>query len=237
MGARVELDRVTVRCGDFNLVDVTLSVAPDEVVAVVGHTGSGKSVLLESIAGGYGIDEGEVRIDGVDIASVPVHERGIGFVYQGSALFPHMTVVQNAMYGLRLHRVAKREAHERAIEMLERFDVADLANRDVSTISGGEAQRVALARALVLRPRLLLMDEPFSALDPATKLRMYGMVERAHEDIGCTIMLVTHDFNEAQALADRVAIVLGGRLWAVVPAAELFDAEYDPEVKQFLGIR
>jgi molybdate transport system ATP-binding protein len=81
------------------------------------------------------------------------------------------------------------------------------------------------------------MDEPFSALDPATKLRMYGMMERAHEDIGCTIMLVTHDFNEAQALADRVAIVLGGRLWAVVPAAELFDAEYDPEVEQFLGIR
>ena len=168
--------------------------------------------------------------------SVPVQDRGIGILYQDYALFPHMTVERNIGYGLRRAHVPKDEIARRVGAMMELFGITGLRNKHPGVISGGEAQRTALARALVLRPQLLILDEPFSALDPTTKKRMYGMLSDVHCDFDCTILFVTHDFNEAQQLADRVGIVLNGRLKTVVDAENMFEHEYDADVAAFLGL-
>ena len=151
------------------------------------------------------------------------------------ALFPHLSVVGNVAYGLECHGVKRAEAHDRALAELDRFGVAHLGDRSPLGVSGGEAQRVALARAMVLRPRLLLMDEPFSALDPTTREDMYEVVRTVSQEYDCTIVFVTHDFYEAQLLADRIAIILDGRLRAVVPSGQLFTKGCDEDVAAFLG--
>lgn len=233
---RIQIEGLVARRGDFVLRDVDLQVADGEIFAILGQTGSGKTVLLEALAGAFEPEEGVVRIDGVDARRVAVQDRHMGIVYQDNALFPHLTVFENVAYGLRRRRIEKAEVSRRVREMLELFGIGHLADRYPGVISGGESQRTALARALVLRPRTLLLDEPFSALDPATKERMYGTVRSIHRDFGCTIVFVTHDFEEARTLADRIGIILGGTMRAVVDAAKLFDGDYDEDVRYFLGM-
>ena len=236
MGSSLEVRGLRVRRGAFELAVESLAVSPREVFAILGPTGSGKTVLLESIAGAYKPSAGQVLQDGVDVSRIRVQQRCLGIVYQDYLLFPHMTVLDNVAYGLKLSGCSRAQAREQAHAMLARFSVEHIASSYPSVISGGESQRVSLARALVLKPSVLLLDEPFSALDPSTKERLYATLEDVHASFDCTIVFVTHDFSEAQRLADRVGIILDGRLRAVVAADSLFAAPHDDQVTRFLGL-
>lgn len=232
----VRIEGLTVRRGSFQLCVDELFIEPREVFAILGSTGSGKTVLMESIAGAFPLSEGRILLDGKNVGTLPVQQRHLGIVYQDYALFSHMSVYENIAYGLSMNGCAADEVRERVEEMLELFGISHIADRYPGVISGGESQRVALARALVLRPGVMLLDEPFSALDPAAKRRMYETFRRIHERFDCTIVLVTHDFNEAQTLADRVGVVLDGRLRVVRSAKDLFEDESDEDVRFFLGM-
>ena len=222
--------------GEFTLHVDDLHIEPGEVFAILGTTGSGKTVLMESIAGAYPIERGSILLDGKDVDDLPIQQRHLGILYQDYALFPHMTVRDNIAYGLKRHKAPREEIAKRVSQMLELFEIGHIAERLPGIISGGEAQRCALARALVLEPDILILDEPFSALDPTTKQAMYRMLRCIHNQFGCTIVFVTHDFHEAQTLANRVGIILNGRLQCVVPANELFDQSDSPEIRKFLGM-
>ena len=238
MAGSVEIRDLRVQRGSFALRVPRLIIEPREVFAILGSTGSGKTVLMESIAGAFPLDEGCILLDGKDVELLPVQQRHLGILYQDYALFPHMTVRENIAYGLKMNDCPARERDSRVQAMLSLFSIEHIAERYPGIISGGESQRAALARALVLEPEILLLDEPFSALDPATKERMYATLRDVHARFDCTIVFVTHDFNEARTLADRVGVVLDGRLRTVRKASELFDPEgLDADVRFFLGLR
>jgi molybdate transport system ATP-binding protein len=236
MPGRIDIHDLRVARGEFTLEVDELSINEGEIFAILGTTGSGKTVLMESVAGAFPINGGSILLDGKDIDSLPIQQRHLGILYQDYALFPHMTVHDNIAYGLKRKRPRPHDIDEQVNEMLQLFGIEHLADRFPGVISGGESQRTALARALVMRPEILILDEPFSALDPTTKKQMYGLLRCVHERFGCTIVFVTHDFNEAQTLADRVGVILDGKLRCVVEAARLFDDEHAPEVKRFLGL-
>ena len=231
----VSIQNMLARRGSFQLQVDEMHVLPHEIFAIVGETGAGKTVLLEAIAGAFPLDCGCIELDGKDIRHLPVQQRCLGIVYQDHALFPHMTVAENIGYGLRMARVPKAEAAGRVDEMLELFSIRHIADRYPGIISGGEAQRTALARALVLQPEILLLDEPFSALDPTTKRRMYETLRNVHGRFGCTVIFVTHDFNEATSLGQLVGIILNGKLQVVCTASELLTRQFSPQVMAFLG--
>lgn len=237
MAGSIKIHDLRVRRGSFVLNVSTLDVRPREIFAILGSTGSGKTVLMEAIAGACSWNTGEILLDGKRANSLPVQQRHLGILYQDYALFPHMTVRENVEYGLRARKIGGNEARKRVDRLLASFGIDGIADRYPGIISGGEAQRTALARALVLEPEILLLDEPFSALDPATKRQMYSVVREVHERFDCTIVFVTHDFAEARILADRVGIVLDGSLRAVRDAGRLFDVDgLDDDVLVFLDI-
>lgn len=236
MAAAISVKNIVVHRGTFELRIDNLEIAAGEIFALLGRTGSGKTVLMESIAGAFPLDEGSILMNSHDLSDIPIQNRNLGVLYQDYALFPHMTVFDNIAYGLRRTKTSTEEVHHRVTEMLKLFQIEQLADKRPGIISGGEAQRTALARALVLRPEALILDEPFSALDPTTKLHMYDMLRSIHKRFGCTIIFVTHDFNEAQTLAERIGIILDGRLEAITSSAELFDVNHTPAVQNFLGM-
>ncbi len=227
--------QLQVKRGTFQLGPIDLTVKEGEIFALLGRTGSGKTVLLETLAGFYQEQyTGEVYLFGENARDVPPDQRDMGFVYQDSGLFPHMTVEQNIAYGLKMHNEKQDIIEEKLQYITELLSITRIRKQYPATISGGERQRTALARALVLNPKVLLLDEPFSALDPATRQRMYEEIQSIHDKFQCTILFVTHDFSEAQKLAHRIGIMLHGQLKAVVAAEELFHQEYDEDVKEFL---
>ena len=236
MPGRIDIHDLRVTRGEFTLEVSELSVYEREIFAILGTTGSGKTVLMESIAGAFPIDGGTILLDGKSIDALPIQQRHLGILYQDYALFPHMTVRDNIAYGLKRMRPRPHDIDEPVSAMLKLFNIEYLADRFPGVISGGESQRTALARALVMRPEILILDEPFSALDPTTKKQMYEMLRDVHARFECTIVFVTHDFHEAQTLANRVGIILDGKLRCIVDADSLFDDEHAPEVKRFLGI-
>ena len=220
---------------NFTLIDeLDISFFPGFSV-ITGETGAGKTVLLEAIAGAYPVDEGAIELDGKNIETLPVQQRHLGIVYQDYALFPHMSVAENIGYGLKMNDVPADEATRRIERQLSLFGIERIADRFPGIVSGGESQRCALARALVMEPEILLLDEPFSAVDPATKERLYQTIRDIHRAFDCTIVFVSHDFNEAVTLADRVGIVLGGKLRAIARSDELFTKKFDEDVMRFLG--
>lgn len=186
------------------LVDVNLTVAPGEVVALLGPSGSGKSTLLLAVAGHLAPSAGEIAWDGRSLAGVPAHERGFGLVLQDPLLFPHLSVVDNVAYGLRRQGANKTAAREQSQRLLEWAGLGEVAGRDPATLSGGQAQRVAVVRALAPAPRLLLLDEPFSALDGPLRRRLAADVRGLVLDRGVPALHVTHDESEAVSIADRV---------------------------------
>ncbi len=235
VNAMVEINNYSVQLGKFKLNQINLNIGAKEIFAVLGRTGSGKTVLLESVAGFYRKFSGKVMIQGIPVIDVPLEKRNIGFVYQDFGLFPHMTVFDNITYGLKIRKMDKGVQKERVDKMAEILSIGHILKQYPGTLSGGERQRTALARALILNPQLLLMDEPFSSLDPATKENMYDQINKIHEIFGCTILFVTHDFNEAQRMADRIGIMVNGELKAVRKSADLFERCQDEEINQFLG--
>ncbi len=233
----IEMRDYSLDLGEFALKNVNVEIKNGEIFSVIGVTGSGKSVLLEALAGLHPEHSGIVLYDGKNIDEVGVGDRRIGFVYQDYSLFPHMTVYENIEFGLKMHKMERSQRENMINNMMDELHISHLAHRYPQTLSGGEKQRVALARALVLAPEVLFMDEPFSALDPNTRKDMYALMRRIHDKFKCTIVFVTHNFDEAQELADRIAIMIDGELRAVCKADELFQNHEDKEVREFLGGR
>lgn len=214
---------------------VALDVPVGEVLALLGPSGCGKSSLLRAVAGLEPPTAGAVTWDGVDLAAVPVHRRGFGLVFQDGQLFPHRDVAGNVAYGLRGLPRADRAA--RVAELLELVGLPGYDRRPVATLSGGERQRVALARSLAPRPRLLLLDEPLSALDRSLRERLADDLRRALVATGTTALFVTHDQDEAATVADRVAVMSAGRLLQVAAPETLWRRPASREVAEFLGYR
>jgi len=236
-GATVELiDVVKDYSGQRALDSIGLSVAPGEFVALLGPSGCGKTTALRSLAGLESISGGEIRIDGKNVANVPTNKRDIGMVFQSYSLFPHMTSLENVEFGLRMRRVAADERRTRALEALEMVGLGTFASRFAHQLSGGQQQRVALARALVTRPRVLLLDEPLSALDAKVRVQLREEIRRIQTDLGITTLFVTHDQEEALAVADRVAVMRAGAIEQIGTPEELYTTPATPFVANFVGL-
>jgi thiamine transport system ATP-binding protein len=229
----LRVSSLTVHYGALAAVsEVDLRVADGEVLALLGPSGCGKSTLLRAVAGLEPAD-GQVCWDEVDLAGVPVHRRGFGLVFQDGQLFPHRDVAGNVAFGLRVRRVRERPA--RVAELLELVGLAGYERRRVTELSGGEQQRVALARALAPSPRLLLLDEPLSALDRALREQLAMDLARVLRTTGATALVVTHDHDEAFTLADRVAVMRAGRIVQAGEPSEVWRRPVDEETASFLG--
>ncbi len=213
---------------------VSLDVGRGEVVALLGPSGCGKSSLLRAVAGLEPLVAGDVLWDGESVVAVPVHRRGFGLMFQDGQLFPHRDVAGNVAYGL--HGLPRPEQQARVRALLDLVGLAGYGGREVSTLSGGERQRVALARSLAPRPRLLMLDEPLSALDRTLRERLTGDVARILRRSATTSLYVTHDHAEARAVADRVGIMVAGRLLQVGTPDEVWGAPASEEVARFLGL-
>ncbi|MFN3495294.1 MAG: ABC transporter ATP-binding protein [Hydrogenophaga sp.] len=213
MTAMLELRDIRKHWNHRPLLDgVSLCVAAGETVALLGASGSGKSTLLKIVAGLEGAESGSVWFDGVDITRQPPERRGFALMFQDFALFPHLNVVDNVAFGLMEQGQRKAAAREQAFGMLQRFGLAERATARVWTLSGGEQQRVALARALITRPRALLLDEPFSALDATLRDQLRSEFRERISEAGMTALLVTHDEHEARAMAQHGWVLQDGRL-------------------------
>ena len=237
--AGLSLDHVSVRYDDLLAVDdVSLDLAPGRVLAVLGPSGCGKSTLLRAVAGLEPVSRGTIAWDGRDLGGVPTHKRGFALMFQDGQLFAHLTVGGNIGYPLRLGRrgrVAATERRRRVDELLELVGLTGYADRLPATLSGGERQRVALARALAVQPRLLLLDEPLSALDATLRTRLALDLRQILVASGTTALLVTHDHEEAFAVADEMAVMRAGRVVQGGDLSTVWRAPADAETALFLG--
>lgn len=217
------------------LAGVDLAVGAGETVAILGPSGCGKSTLLRAVAGLQPLDRGRVLWDGADLAGVPVHRRDFGLMFQDHALFTHRDVAANVAFGLRMQGAPAEARRARAAEMLELVGLGGFGPRSVDTLSGGEAQRVALARALAPEPRLLMLDEPLGSLDRRRRDELAIELRRVLSEVGVTVLHVTHDHDEAFAVADRVAVMLAGRMARIGAPAEVWRDPRRSDVARFLG--
>jgi sulfate/thiosulfate transport system ATP-binding protein len=232
----IEARNITKRFGDFvALDDVSVDVETGSLTALLGPSGSGKSTLLRVIAGLERPDIGSVSLDGDDVTGRPPQKRGVGFVFQHYAAFKHMTVWDNIAFGLSIRRRPRVEIRERVTELLELVQLTGLAKRYPAQLSGGQRQRMGLARALAVDPKVLLLDEPFGALDARVRKELREWLRRLHDETGTTTVIVTHDQEEAMEVADRVAVLNGGRIEQAAPPRELYDAPANEFVMSFVG--
>jgi putative spermidine/putrescine transport system ATP-binding protein/spermidine/putrescine transport system ATP-binding protein len=232
----VRLEGVSKHFGEISaLDDVTLAVRRGELLSLLGPSGCGKTTLLNLIAGFLVPDSGEIAIAGERVTFTPTYRREIGFMFQSYALFPHMSVAANVGYGLRMRGVAKAEIARRVVEALALVKLSGLEDRKPRQLSGGQQQRVALARALVIRPRVLLLDEPLSALDRNLRAAMQIEIKEIQRKLGVTTVFVTHDQSEALSLSDRIAVMAHGRIRQLGTAQEVYRAPNDRFVASFVG--
>ncbi len=235
-GHELRLDKISHRFGDFTAVrDIDLVVAGGEMVALLGPSGCGKSTLLRIIAGFIGQTEGRVLFDGAPVDHLNANHRGVGIVFQNYALFPHMSVGRNVAYGLEARRWPRDRIGVRVEEMLDLVHMRAFADRLPRQLSGGQQQRIALARCLAIDPKILLLDEPFGALDKNLRLDMQIEVKRLQRDYGITTILVTHDQEEALSMADRIAVMNKGGIEQVAAPTEIYDRPATLFVNQFVG--
>jgi ABC-type Fe3+/spermidine/putrescine transport system ATPase subunit len=232
----LEIRDLSIRLGEFSLHEVALSVSRGAYLCLAGPTGAGKTILLECIAGLHRPDRGRIRLQGRDVTELPPEARGIGYVPQDYALFPHMTVFENIAYGLRERGASQEVVARRVREAAETMQIAPLLGRGILHLSGGERQRTAFARALVLGCELLLLDESLSALDVVTTKELSLQLSELHHRLGLTVIHVTHDFDEAFSLATHLGVCHDGRLLQVGPVEEMFTRPNCRTVAEFLGI-
>ncbi|MFH0134487.1 ABC transporter ATP-binding protein [Variovorax sp. VaC1] len=218
------------------LHDVSLDVRTGELVAVIGPSGSGKSTLLKLVSGLETGHTGRIALDGVEMSRTPVHQRHIGMVFQSYALFPHLSVLDNVAYGLKLRKVDTAARRQRAQELLDIVGLGDYAQRAIAQLSGGQQQRVALARALAIDPRALLLDEPLSALDASVRGHLRDQIRSIQQRFNATTLLVTHDQEEALVMADRVAMLKDGRLLQIATPREIYENPASRAVAEFVGL-
>jgi sulfate transport system ATP-binding protein len=224
------------RYGDFAALDnVDFTVPTGSLTALLGPSGSGKSTLLRAIAGLDTPDTGTITINGVDVTGVPPQRRGIGFVFQHYAAFKHLTVRDNVAFGLKIRKLPKSEIAEKVDNLLEVVGLAGFQTRYPNQLSGGQRQRMALARALAVDPQVLLLDEPFGALDAKVREDLRAWLRRLHDEVHVTTVLVTHDQAEALDVADRIAVLNKGRIEQIGTPAEVYDSPANSFVMSFLG--
>jgi len=232
----IEVRGVGKRFGDFvALEDVSVTVGDGALTALLGPSGSGKSTLLRIIAGLETPDEGEVRIGGEPVTDTPTRSRGVGFVFQHYAPFKHMTVKDNVAFGLSVRKRPKTEIRERVSELLSLVRLDGLAERYPSQLSGGQLQRMALARALAPRPDVLLLDEPFGALDAQVRSELRAWLRRLHEEIHVTTIFVTHDQEEAMEVAEQIVVMNAGKVEQAGTPRELYESPSNEFVMSFIG--
>ncbi len=222
--------------GTQGLHAVSLDVRAGELVAVIGPSGSGKSTLLKLVSGLETGHTGRIVFGGQDMSATPVHQRRMGMVFQNYALFPHLSVLDNVAYGLKLRKVGVAERHRRAQELLGIVGLAGYAQRGIGQLSGGQQQRVALARALAIDPQALLLDEPLSALDASVRGHLRDEIRAIQQRFGATTLLVTHDQEEALVMADRVAMLKDGRLLQIATPRDLYEQPASRAVAEFVGL-
>jgi putative spermidine/putrescine transport system ATP-binding protein len=233
---RLDIEGVSKAFGDvIALADVSLGVAAGEFVTILGPSGSGKTTLLKVIAGFEAAETGSIRVDGSDVTDLDPALRNIGMVFQNYALFPHLSVARNVAYPLAMRGMAKGEIASRVADALEMVELGGMGERLPKQLSGGQQQRVALARATVFQPRLLLLDEPFGALDRKLRDQMQLEVRRLQRRLGLTTLFITHDQEEALIMSDRVAVMANGRLQQVGAPLEIYEAPANPFVADFIG--
>ena len=232
----IEALNVTKRFGTFTALDeVSVEVPGGSLVALLGPSGSGKSTLLRVIAGLERPDSGTVLLDGADVTAVPTQRRGVGFVFQHYAAFKHLSVRENVAFGLKLRRMPRQRIGERVDELLELVQLGGLADRYPAQRSGGQRQRMVLARALAVQPRVLLLDEPFGALDARVRAELRAWLRRLHDEMHVTSVFVTHDQEEAMELADRIVLMNRGRIEQVGDPRDLYERPANDFVMRFVG--
>jgi len=235
--AAIRFDDVSRHFGDVRAVDhVSLEIADGEFFTMLGPSGSGKTTCLRMVAGFDQPTSGQIYLHGQEVSSLPPYERQVNTVFQDYALFPHMTVLTNVAYGLMVRNVPKAERHKQAEEMLDLVRLPGLGQRKPSQLSGGQRQRVALARALILKPRVLLLDEPLGALDLKLRQEMQVELKALQEQVGITFVYVTHDQEEALTMSDRLAVFNHGRIEQVGSPTEIYESPDSEFVAGFVGI-
>jgi molybdate/tungstate transport system ATP-binding protein len=232
----IALEYLSLAVGDFSLRDIELRIDSGEYLVIMGPSGAGKTVLLETIAGLRFPDFGRILLNGIDVSTIPPEKRRIAIVYQDYSLFPHMTAFENIAFGLRLRNITESETDQRVRSLLREFNIDHLTDRYPSSLSGGEQQRLALARALAVKPDILLLDEPFSALDPSTREECMRMVLALKKSQDLTIVQVSHSREEAYSVSDRVVLIIDGSIVQTGSADDIFHAPRSPAAAKYAGI-
>lgn len=232
----IRIENLDIQLPGFAVSGIDLHVPKGGFFALMGPTGSGKTLVLESVAGVAPPCTGRITVHGRDITRLPPERRNVSLVYQDHALFPHLTVLENATYGQRYHGMDAREGRAEAGLLLERLGMAHLMDRKPGNLSGGEKQRVSIARALACRPDVVLLDEPLSSLDPQFRSDLRLCLKELHQDMGTTFLMVTHDFVDAMTLADHAAVIRDGRLEQTGSVSGIFRKPATPFVARFVGM-
>jgi putative spermidine/putrescine transport system ATP-binding protein len=236
-GTSVLLQNLSRSFGATRALDgLSLEIAPGELVALLGPSGCGKTTALRIVAGFETADTGSVIVDGKDISSVPAAKRDMGMVFQSYSLFPNMNAADNVAFGLRMRKMGTAQRRQRAGKLLDMVGLAEQARQYPHQLSGGQQQRVALARALAIEPRVLLLDEPLSALDAKVRLQLREQIRTLQQRLGTTTLFVTHDQEEALSMADRVGVMRQGKLEQIAVPAELYDHPATAFVAEFVGV-
>ncbi|TCR75714.1 ABC transporter ATP-binding protein [Rhizobium sp. BK376] len=234
--AYLSLEKLTLAYGDTVAVgDLDLSIAKGELVALLGPSGCGKTTTMRAIAGLLNPTSGKIKLDGADVTRVSANKRAVGLVFQSYALFPHLTVYENVAFGLRLKGMRGQELDARVGSGLKSVGLANFAGRKPGELSGGQQQRVALARSMVMEPKVLLLDEPLSNLDARLRLEMRTELQRVQKETGVTMIFVTHDQGEALALADRIVVMLNGRIEQIGTPEDIYNRPISAFVADFVG--
>lgn len=232
----IEFEKVHLALGDFKLEDISFEIKRGEYFVIVGPSGAGKTIIIEAIAGLHRPDRGRILVRGQDVTTLPPEKRRISLVYQDYSLFPHLNVFENVAYGLRRLGRPKDEIEREVGKMLERFGITSLKDRNPLTLSGGEQQRVAIARSIIVNPEILLMDEPFSALDPVSRDSFISDIKLIQLEEGLTIVQVSHSRDEVYALADRIAVIIDGKMECIGGLGDIFDRPATIKTAKFTGI-